>query len=228
MEPTPKSEIPWDELGPLEQIKAIVDDQEFFLERPKETEKLRDHPSVRGDIAREDYVPYWTDLWPAARMLAKVIWRETWTPGTTALEIGCGLGLPGIVALAKGLKVIFTDYDACALHFAALNAELNGFSDFRCLRLDWNHPPEDLQVPLIFAADLVYEERHVVPIVALIKKLLLRDGTCYLTDQDRLPANAVRNALDAENFHYTTQIIRAGEPPGRRLKGTLYRIKFQA
>ena len=56
--------------------------------------------------------------------LAKVILREDWTPGLEALEIGCGLGLPGIAALAKGLRVIFTDYDATALHSAAWNGDL--------------------------------------------------------------------------------------------------------
>ena len=41
-----------------------------------------------------------------------------------ALEVGCGLGLPGIVALSMGLQVTFSDYDACALRFAADEARL--------------------------------------------------------------------------------------------------------
>ena len=54
-----------------------------------------------------------------------------------ALEVGCGLGLPGIVALSLGLHVTFSDYDATALRFAADNARLNGCGDFELLHMDW-------------------------------------------------------------------------------------------
>jgi hypothetical protein len=37
--------------------------------------------------------------------------------------------------------------------------------------------------------------------------------------------HALRQALEAERLPYITQLVRSGEPGGRRLKGTLYRIK---
>src|SRR5437660_1743119 len=104
-------------------------------------------------------------LWRAARMLAKAALREPWAPGLTALEIGCGLGLPGLAALAKGLHVIFSDYDRTALRFAAENARINGYTDFELLAMDWRYPPPALQVPVLLAADLIYEMRSVAPIV---------------------------------------------------------------
>ena len=183
------------------------------------------HPAVHSAYARDEYMPYWTDLWPAARMLAKVIRREPWTPPLTALELGCGLGLPGIVALSCGLQVIFSDYDGCALRYAAQNARLNGFSDFDCRQLDWRQPPADLQVDAILAADLVYEQRNVAPIIGFIKKVLRPQGQCLLTDQDRIAPQILQEAIRDEGLSFTTQIVRAGEPNGRRLKGTLYRIR---
>jgi 2-polyprenyl-3-methyl-5-hydroxy-6-metoxy-1,4-benzoquinol methylase len=161
-------------------------------------------------------------------MMAKAIVRETWVPGTVALEIGCGLGLPGIAALAKGLRVVFSDYDATALHFAADNARRNGYSDFETLQMDWRYAPADRQFPIILGADLIYEMRNVAPIVTLIKQLLRPDGLCLLTDQDRVPSHILRDTLAAEGLPFTTQLMRAGEPGGRRLKGTLYRIKRSA
>jgi predicted nicotinamide N-methyase len=218
-------ETPVDALGPAIEEKVIVEGREFLIERPSESDRLLDHPYVTSAFAKDEYLPYWADLWPAARMLAKVIARESWTPGLAALEIGCGLGLPGIVALSRGLRVTFSDYDATALRFAANNARLNGHEDFALLQMDWRAPPADLRAPLVLASDLIYELRNVAPLVGIIKHVLLPDGVCLLTDQDRIPAQSLRETLAAEGLDFTTQIVRAGEPGGRRVKGTLYRIR---
>jgi predicted nicotinamide N-methyase len=222
--PVPPPEAILARLGPSVRDTVIVDGRTFLIERPSESDRLLDDPAVHAAFERDEYMPYWADLWPAARMLAKVILHESWTPGTEALEVGCGLGLPGIVALAMGLKVTFSDYDTCALHFAASNARLNGLDGFRTMQLDWRAPPDDLRVPVLLASDLVYELRNVPPLIAFIKKVLLPGGVCLLTDQDRIPSHALREALDTERLPYTMQLVRSGEPGGRRLKGTLYRI----
>ena len=39
-----------------------------------------------------------------------------------------------------------------------------------------------------------------------------------------MPSHVLRDTLTAEGMPFTTQVMRAGEPGGRRLKGTLYRI----
>ncbi|MHB1423634.1 MAG: class I SAM-dependent methyltransferase [Gemmataceae bacterium] len=220
----PMPETPLDALGPLLREHVIVEERTFLIGRPSESDRLLDHPSVRTAFAADEYMPYWADLWPAARMLAKAILRETWTPGLSALEVGCGLGLPGIAALAMGLRVTFSDYDATALRFAADNARTNGFHAFDTLQMDWRYPPEDMQFPIVLASDLIYEMRNVAPLAALIRKMLAPGGVCLLTDQDRVPSHVLRDTLTAEGLPFSTKILRAGEPGGRRLKGTLYRI----
>ncbi len=140
--PTPfLPETPPAALGPIVREKVVIHGRTFLIARPDESDKLIDNPVIRAAFEADEYLPYWTELWPAARMLAKVILQEPLTPGTEALEIGCGLGLPGVAALARGLKVIFSDCDATALRFAADNARLNGFDDFRLLQMDWRQPP---------------------------------------------------------------------------------------
>lgn len=221
----PLPETPLDALGPVVEETVFIDDCTFRLHKPTDSDKLLDHPSVRAAFAADEYMPYWADLWPAARMLAKAIVREPWPGPLDALEIGCGLGLPGVAALTRGLRVTFSDYDATALRFAADNARLNGFHQFDTLQLDWRYPPADRRWPVILAADLIYEMRNVEPIVKLIKHLLTPDGLCLLTDQDRVPSCVLRDTLAAEGLPFTTQLARAGEPGGRRVKGTLYRIR---
>jgi predicted nicotinamide N-methyase len=221
--PPPPEQI-LDRLGPLTREAVVVEGRTFFIVRPAQADHLLDLPAVRSAFLADEYMPYWTDLWPAARMLARAVLREPWQPGLEALEIGCGLGLPGIAALAVGLRVTFTDYDATALHFAADNARLNGFDDFRTLQLDWRDPPAGLRVPVVLGADLIYELRNVEPLVKLLKTILAPAGLCLLTDQDRVPAVALRESLAEHGLCFTTRLMRAGEPGGRRFKGTLYRI----
>lgn len=219
---------PAEALGPVIEETVIIDEHTFVMARPTDTDRLLDNPTIRAAFDADEYLPYWVEIWPAARMLAKMIVREPWVHRPDgklhALEVGCGLGLPGVAAMAKGLRVTFSDCDATALRFAADNARRNGFEDFELLQLDWRHPPADLRVPVVLAADLIYEIRNVAPLVGLIKHILAPEGVCLLTDQDRVPSHVLREELVRSGMQYTTQVARAGEPGGRRIKGTLYRI----
>jgi predicted nicotinamide N-methyase len=229
-EPPPLPRTPKDALGPTIEETVILGEQRFTLLRPGESDRLLDHPFVQSAFAVDEYLPYWADLWPAARMLAKAILKQDWPPGLTALEVGCGLGLPGIAALSRGLHVIFSDYDATALDFAADNARANGFEQgegpgkFELLPFDWRRPPEGLRVPVVLGSDLIYEVRNVAPLVQLIGTVLAPGGVCLLTDQDRVPSQVLRQTLEESGLAFTTQMVRAGEPGHRRIKGTLYRI----
>ena len=218
-------ETPWEAIGPIVKERVLIDDRSFIIYRPDQSKHLLDDPSVQASFAADEYLPYWTDLWPAARMLAKVIARENWTPGTPALEIGCGLGLPGIVALSRGLQVTFADCDATALRFAADNAQANNLHHFRLRQLDWRRPPHGLAFPIILASDLAYELRNLAPLAGIIKRMLQPGGICLLTDPNRPLAPRLREELTYERLSFTTQVVRAGEPGGQRVKGTLYRIR---
>jgi predicted nicotinamide N-methyase len=221
----PCPETPVEAIHKIVRETVLVEGQTFLIDRPDDSDRLLDHPAIRSAFAADEYLPYWADLWPAARMLAKAVLRETWpTPGLEALEIGCGLGLPGLAALRQGLRVTFSDYDATALRFAAANARLNGLDNFRLLQLDWRAPPINLRFPLVLASDLIYELRNVDPVVQLIKTVLTPGGLCLLTDQDRVPSYSLREALAGQGLTFTTKVMHAGEPGGRRVKGTLYRI----
>src|SRR5229473_714456 len=105
----PAPETMLDKLGPILRERVIIEERTFLIDHPGEADRLVNLPEVHAAFAKDEYMPYWADLWPASRMLAKAILHETWTPGTEALEIGCGLGLPGVAALSKGLRVVFSD-----------------------------------------------------------------------------------------------------------------------
>lgn len=205
--------------------RVILGETTFLIDRPARSEDLIDHPAIRSAFLRDEYLPYWADLWPAARMLARAAMIEPVTQDGTALEIGCGLGLPGIAALSVGWKVIFSDYDPTAVSFAASNARINGFRNFEEMPFDWRRPPGGLKVDIVLASDLTYEARNIEPIVALLQEVLRPGGICLWTDQDRPPAALLRQELDRLSWPYSTKPMRAGRPGGERFKGTLYRIE---
>ena len=94
----------------------------------------------------------------------------------------------GIAALAKGYRVSLTDYDAKSVEAARHNARLNGFSDFEAFELDWRHPPART-FPVILGCDLLYEQRHLTPILDLLDIMLEPGGTCWLADGGRKVAH---------------------------------------
>lgn len=229
----PLPATPPEAIGDIYEERVAIGRQVFLIRRPADPDRLLEHPATLAAFQRDEYMPYWCDLWPAARMLAKAILAAEWPTGMEALELGCGLGLPGIAALSKGLRVTFSDYDATAVEFAAANARLNGYDDFEVLTFDWRSPPPR-EYPVILASDLIYEERNVLPVVEVISKLLAKGGLCLLTDQDRRPAARLRELLPRQGLSFSTQRLHAGHPPGpgnprgRRVAGTLYRIQWSA
>ncbi len=212
--------------------KVTLEGMTFYLERPSGLDKVFDHPGVRNAYAADAYIPYWTDLWAAGRMLAKIVLREDWAKyprgadgELDVLEIGCGLGLGGIAALACRLRVTFSDLDEMAVQFAVSNAKLNGHTNARSLPLDLRSPPAGVTFPVILASDVLYEQRMVEPTAKFLKAVLAPGGTALLTDPDRNSSRNFRWQCESEGLAVETSFVRVGEPGGERTKGTLYRIR---
>lgn len=227
----------WPLSTPKEAIQDLILDEvhiherQFLMSRPADPDLLLEHPETLKAFEHDEYMPYWCDLWPAARMLAKVLLQKTWPPGIRTLDLGCGTGMSGVAGLAAGLDIHFSDYDAMALRFAGHNALQNGFNQFTLLPIDWRKPPE-ITFPFILGADLVYEERSITPIIGLLKKMLAKDGECWITDQDRKPGAAFCKELEAQGFRFEKSALHAGQPSapgqiGRRVKGSLYVIRWK-
>lgn len=167
---------------------------ETFVEVGYETYRIT-HPAAADalideeDFARDERLPYWAELWPSAVALARRVSKEN-LAGRRIAELGCGTGLPSMVALARGAGVTATDHYAAALDFARYNARANlGFEPETRL-LDWHAPETKGLGPfgLILAADVLYEPRNVPALAALIPTLLAPGGEILLADPHRKDA----------------------------------------
>ncbi len=206
---------------------VLLGNYTFKLDRPSNSDLMFDHPAVRAAYAADEYIPYWAELWPAARMLAKAVLAEPWErhpEPREALEVACGLGLAGIAALSRGLRVTFTDIDALAVEYAAANARLNGFATFDTGLIDVRCPPPGLTTGILLGSDLLYEPRMVEPVVAFLDAVLAPDGVALIADPDRISARPFMCQCQDAGLAVRPAFARAGSPGGDRVKGSVYRI----
>lgn len=226
MEPRPpRAYVAPEQLSGRIREKVILKKATFIIERPGDIEELLDLPCVQSAFAHDEYMPYWADVWPAARMLARAVLERDWPVGSTALEIGCGLGVVGLAALSRGVRVIFSDYDLTAVAFAERNARLNGFTNFAARPFDWRDPPADVRIPIILGSDVTYEERSVEPLLHVLQTTLEPGGLALLTDQNRPPAQRLTAELAQRGWTIQCRPMKAARPGHRRAEGMLYEMR---
>ena len=184
--------------------EIVVKGKTYRLTLPAQPDAFLEDPDVLAAHERDDYMPYWSYLWPAAHAMASAVARHRWPAGTEVLEIGAGVGLVGLVALAHGLDVTISDYDQTAVDVALYNARLNGFPEAKGLCLDWRDPPRR-RYSLSLGCDVVYELRNHEPILGLIETMLAEGGTCWLGDGGRQVAAQFIDSARRRGFHVELQ-----------------------
>ncbi len=136
----------------------------------------------------DERLPYWAELWPAAVALANYLAQRCPLSGRHVLELGCGLGLVGIVAALRGARVLSTDYEDAALAFARYNARRNGCAQARFRFMDWRTPALRRRYDYILASDVIYEARNFDPLVLVLRRYLARGGTALFSEPGRVNA----------------------------------------
>ena len=138
------------------------------LLRPAAPDDLIDESRFETD----EFMPYWAELWPSGLALAEVL-AEHELRGARVVELGCGLGVPSIVAALGGARVLAADWAPAALALLHANAQRNGAA-VETLEVDWAdagalvaRAPFDLVV----CADVLYEPRNVDALVDLLPLL---------------------------------------------------------
>jgi len=138
------------------------------LRRPPDPEALLDEEAFE----HEEFLPYWAELWPSGLALAETV-AARHPRGARVLELGCGLGLPSLVAAGEGAEVLATDWSPDAIALLRANAAANE------LRLEaevvgWDEPAaltRRAPFDLVLAADVLYERRNGDRLLELLPEL---------------------------------------------------------
>jgi predicted nicotinamide N-methyase len=140
--------------------------RDFVIARPRDADALLTEEA----FDREEFMPYWAELWASGRALASVVFARS-LRGASVLELGCGLALPSFAAAAAGGRVTASDWSPSALALVEENAVRNEVA-VSTLELDWFAPPADPPwFDLVIAADVLYEARNGEALLDLLPSL---------------------------------------------------------
>jgi predicted nicotinamide N-methyase len=154
-----------------------VGEVELALLRPRDPDALIDEAA----FAQDEFLPYWAELWPSALVLARALPIDL--AGQAVVEVGCGLGIPSLVAAARGAEVTAIDWAAPAIDLLRENALRNGLT-LEAQVADWRTFAGSFD--LAIAADVLYEQRNVEPLLELLPKLA---RTVFLAEPGRPAGN---------------------------------------
>jgi len=152
----------------LEEERVEVGGRELRLLVPPDAEALLDEEAFE----REEYLPYWAELWPSGVRLARAL-ADRDLRDARVLELGCGLGVPSITAALGGAAVLATDWSPHAIDLLRTNAERNG-TQLEAGVSSWLEPRRELDgAPwdLVLAADVLYERRNTDLLLDLLPRL---------------------------------------------------------
>ncbi|HBV96687.1 MAG TPA: methyltransferase [Desulfotomaculum sp.] len=143
--------------------------------------------SLITDITDEDKVPLWAEIWPACRGLSRYIWERMDFNGQRVLELGCGLGLAGVVCGLKGAGITFSDFQPDALEIACRNAALNGLTGVSGYLGDWRNFSLSEQFDWIVGSDILYDNKFHSCLESIFKECSYGKGI-LLSHPGRRPA----------------------------------------
>lgn len=101
--------------------------------------------------------------------------------GKEILEIGAGMGVAGLFLGLLGHKVTITDYEDDALELLRMNVKHNQLNNVSVRKLDWNLPDLTGKFDIICGSELVYNKKHIKPIIRLFQDYLKTDGTIFMS-----------------------------------------------
>lgn len=139
-----------------------------------------------GNPENEYDVPCWAEVWPAAIALAGYL-SGLELQGKRVLELGCGLGLPGLVAAVRGAQVTFSDYHPEALELVRHNAGRLGLTNEQvALYLgDWRRFSLAGQFDLLLASDIMYDPKLNPYLLNLFPRYLAPGGRLLVSHPGR-------------------------------------------
>jgi predicted nicotinamide N-methyase len=157
-------------------------------------------------------LPYGVSLWPSAIALAhEIAARAEAFHGRSVLELGAGIGLPGIVAASLGGRVVQSDRDELALHLCKRNGERNDPAAIEYRLADWTEWDDPGRYDWIIGSDILYGNSLHPHLRRIFESNLAPEGRILLADPFRGRGLRFLETLEAEGWCVTFSKWDIGE-----------------
>ena len=178
--PPPEALTPLLARVPLVPIQVAVGDRMWQITVvPDQTAFFEVHDDLEDP-------PYGFLLWEAAIGLARLLVQQpNWVRGKRVLELGAGVGLPGLVADSLGGAVWQTDHLSDILALTALNVRQNGNPPIQHFLADWRRWSHAEHYDLILGADILYDRTFHFYLEHIFYHNLALGGRLLLADPGR-------------------------------------------
>jgi len=184
--------------------------------QPDEMLERMEQDAKSGGTASPRWQPYWAELWGCSLAVCQRLVQQD-LQGLRVLDLGCGLGLTGTVAAARGARVTMVDAAPPALLFARLNSW--PYRDrVQVRRLDWCRDRLAGPFPWIVGADILYDRSDWPHLEAFWRAHLAPDGIVLLGEGGRSTGGEFPDWLDGRGWRLDrTETMLPGHPRPIRL-----------
>jgi len=159
---------------------------------------------------------YWDRIWPSSVALSEYLIHQffpTKLTGVNVLEIGCGTGLPGVVAARLGAFTMFSDMVPVTLEAVKETCHVNHISNFDTRTLDWSEKIESKErYDLVIGCEVFYDEAILPDIARVLEQVLTPRGKAIFCDPNRLGLDTIELAFQ-EKFNLSIEQIPLTWPP---------------
>ncbi|MBW2203506.1 MAG: methyltransferase domain-containing protein [Deltaproteobacteria bacterium] len=206
-----------------------IKDRHFRFFTPKSLDKFIDP----GDIFHD--FPLWSKIWEASIILSDYLSGMPVDSEKRFLEIGCGMGVVGVVASRFGHRVTMTEYNPDALSFAKANASAAkanasanlsaGDAGLEITELDWENPRLEGLFDYIIGSEVIYKEKDYQSILKLFETFLKPSGEIILAEGVRKTSmEFFRQMSGLFDITAKKKILRSNE---EEIRVILARMKFK-
>ena len=196
---------------PLRRRRVPIGAANLSLVLPDDRAWLR-QGSWAPAVVRGQEPPYWIRVWPVAIALARQLVRAGSLRGVRLLDLGCGVGVPGVQAAALGAEVCFVDREADALAFARWNAAAQPAALLPTTgrRLDWSLEAVPGAFDVIVLSDVTYHSSHHGPVRRQVDEVLAAGGCVLHGDPCREQSGRFLAEMRAAGFAVRQRQVPTG------------------